>query len=73
VDTFKTYFEAYRFPVGYVEAKGFMFPVETHFLEDVLEVRRVAARRRVHRFFGVAIVGSRGAMRCSGTPQCDVV
>ena len=41
VDLFRRYFEQYHYDVGYVEAKGFLYPVETLFLEDVLQVRLV--------------------------------
>ena len=37
---FSKYFRDAGFSVGYVEAKGSLFPVQTYFLEDILRVRR---------------------------------
>ena len=37
-DVFSDYFRSTGLNVAYVEAKGAMFPVQTYYLEDILEV-----------------------------------
>ncbi|MDR3742438.1 MAG: hypothetical protein P4L40_25760 [Terracidiphilus sp.] len=37
-DIFSQYFRDAGFNVGYIEARGSMYPVQTYYLEDVLEV-----------------------------------